>query len=76
MFYVREYYINKNGIVKHRELIRNIDKELAYKSFSEILSKKSRDNYKFYEFISAREKAVILKGLNYNGKRVIILEKE
>lgn len=76
MFYVREYYINKNGIEKHRELIRNIDKELAYKSFSEILSKKSRDNYKFYEFISAREKAVILKGLNYNGKRVIILEKE
>lgn len=38
MFYVREYYINKNGIVKHRELIRNIDKEAVYKSFTEILS--------------------------------------
>lgn len=76
MFYVREYYINRNEIVKHRELTRNIDKEVAYKSFTEILSKKNRDNYKFYEFISAREKAFILKSLNYNGKRVIILEKE
>ena len=76
MFYVREYYINRNEIVKHRELTRNIDKEVAYKSFTEILSKKNRDNYKFYEFISASEIPVFLKGLIYNRNRVIVLEKE
>ncbi|WP_462427237.1 hypothetical protein [Fusobacterium varium] len=77
MFYIREYYIDKHGVAKYRDLSKSKNRGIALKLFKELFPEKiNNKKYIFYSIIPNSIKLSLITSLSKSGKKVITIEEE